>query len=171
MALPRVLKQLNLFNDGNSFMGVVESFTQPKLTRKFEKWRGGGMPGAVDIDMGLDDSALEAEWQIAGIEPLIYKQLGNTKADGVPLRFTCSVQRDDTAEVQAVEVVLRGRHKEIDGGEAKLGELTKTKVSTTCTYYKLTVNGEVLIEIDLLNMIEIVGGVDLMEAHRSAIGL
>ncbi|MFP1979407.1 phage major tail tube protein, partial [Lonsdalea quercina] len=76
-----------------------------------------------------------------------------------------------TAEVQAVEVVLRGRHKEVDGGESKLGELTKTKVSTTCTYYKLTVNGEVLIEIDLLNMIEIVGGVDLMEAHRSAIGL
>ena len=47
MALPRKLKYLNMFNDGLSYMGVVESVTLPKLTRKLEKYRGGGMPGAV----------------------------------------------------------------------------------------------------------------------------
>ncbi|WP_315708482.1 phage major tail tube protein [Brenneria uluponensis] len=171
MALPRVLKYLNLFNDGNNWLGIVESFTQPKLTRKFEKYRGGGMSGAADIDMGLDDGALEAEWQIGGMEPLIYKQLGTVKADGVPLRFTASIQRDDTGEVWAVEIALRGRHKEIDSGEYKQGEKPTTKISTVCTYYKLTVNGEVLVEIDLLNMIENIGGEDRLEEHRAAIGL
>lgn len=58
MALPRKLKHLNLFNDGNNWQGIVESLTLPKFTRKFEKYRGGGMPGAVDVDMGLDDGAL-----------------------------------------------------------------------------------------------------------------
>jgi hypothetical protein len=47
MALPRKLKYLNMFNDGLSYMGVVESVTLPKLTRKLEKYRGGGMPGSV----------------------------------------------------------------------------------------------------------------------------
>ncbi|TSB77336.1 phage major tail tube protein, partial [Salmonella enterica] len=51
MALPRKLKHLNLFNDGNNWQGIVESLTLPKFTRKFEKYRGGGMPGAVDVDM------------------------------------------------------------------------------------------------------------------------
>ncbi|MEL0534841.1 phage major tail tube protein [Klebsiella pneumoniae] len=40
-----------------------------------------------------------------------------------------------------------------------------------CRYAKLTINGEVLYEVDLINMVEIVDGVDLMEAHRNALGL
>ena len=32
------------------------------------------------------------------------------------------IQRDDTGEVQAVELVVRGRHKEVDSGEWKTGE-------------------------------------------------
>lgn len=171
MALPRKLKHLNLFNDGNNWQGIVESLTLPKFTRKFEKYRGGGMAGAVDVDMGLDDGALDTEFSIGGMESLLFKQLAKTTADGVQLRFTASIQRDDTGEVQAVELVVRGRHKEIDSGELKTGETNATKVSSTNSYAKLTINGEVLYEVDTINMVEIVDGVDLMEAHRRAIGL
>jgi P2 family phage contractile tail tube protein len=73
--------------------------------------------------------------------------------------------------VQAVELVVRGRHKEVDSGEWKTGESSTTKVSSTNSYAKLTINGEVLYEVDLVNMIEIVDGVDLMEEHRNALGL
>lgn len=171
MVLPRKLKHLNLFNDGNNWQGIVESLTLPKFTRKFEKYRGGGMAGAVDVDMGLDDGALDTEFSIGGMESLIFKQLAKTTADGVQLRFTASIQRDDTGEVQAVELVVRGRHKEIDSGELKTGESNSTKVSSTNSYAKLTIAGEVLYEVDTINMVEIVDGVDLMEAHRRAIGL
>jgi hypothetical protein len=171
MALPRKLKHLNLFNDGNNWQGIVESLTLPKFTRKFEKYRGGGMAGAVDVDMGLDDGALDTEFSIGGMESLIFKQLAKTTADGIQLRFTASIQRDDTGEVQAVELVVRGRHKEVDSGELKTGESNSTKVSSTNSYAKLTINGEVLYEVDTINMVEIVDGVDLMEAHRRAIGL
>ncbi len=171
MALPRKLKHLNLFNDGNNWQGIVESLTLPKFTRKFEKYRGGGMAGAVDVDMGLDDGALDTEFSIGGMESLLFKQLAKTTADGVQLRFTASIQRDDTGEVQAVELVVHGRHKEIDSGELKTGESNATKVSSTNSYAKLTINGEVLYEVDTINMVEIVDGVDLMEAHRRAIGL
>lgn len=171
MALPRKLKHLNLFNDGNNWMGIVESLTLPKFTRKYEKYRGGGMPGAVDIDMGLDDGALDTEFSIGGTELLLFKQMGAVKADAIQLRFTGSIQTDSTGEVQAVELVVRGRHKEVDSGEWKTGESNSTKVSGTNSYAKLTINGEVLYEVDLVNMVEIVGGTDLMEKHKSAIGL
>lgn len=171
MALPRKLKHLNLFNDGNNWMGIVESLTLPKFTRKFEKYRGGGMPGAVDIDMGLDDGALDTEFSIGGTELLLFKQMGAVTADAIQLRFTGSIQTDSTGEVQAVELVVRGRHKEVDSGEWKTGESNSTKVSGTNSYAKLTINGEVVYEVDLVNMVEIVGGTDLMEKHKSAIGL
>ncbi|MGP8331975.1 phage major tail tube protein [Serratia sp. CY43514] len=169
MALPKKLKYLNLFNDGYSYMGVVSSLTLPKLTRKLEKYRGGGMNGAASIDMGLDDDALAVEWSMGGIDELVLKQWG--AVDDVPLRFAGSFQRDDTGEVSAVEVVMRGRHKEIDFGEYKQGEDTETKVSTECTYFKLTVDGKELIEVDTVNMVEKVNGVDRLAEHRKAIGL
>ena len=171
MALPRKLKHLNLFNDGNNYVGIVESITLPKFTRKFEKYRGGGMPGAVDVDLGLDDGALDTEFSIGGTELLLFKQMSQTTADGIQLRFTGSIQRDDTGEVQAVELVTRGRYKELDSGEWKTGDSNTTKVTCTNSYAKLTINGEVLYEVDLINMIELVGGKDMLEAHRKAIGL
>ncbi|EFB70308.1 hypothetical protein PROVRUST_08559, partial [Providencia rustigianii DSM 4541] len=45
------------------------------------------------------------------------------------------------------------------------------KLSVKPTYFRLEMNGEKLIEIDIINMIEIVGGVDRMAAHREALGL
>ena len=48
MALPRKLKYLNMFNDGLSYMGVVESVTLPKLTRKRE------IPRRWDAGFGVD---------------------------------------------------------------------------------------------------------------------
>jgi uncharacterized protein len=127
------------------------------------------MNGAASIDMGLDDDALALEWSMGGIDELVLKQWG--AVDAVPLRFAGSFQRDDTGEVSAVEVVLRGRHKEIDFGEYKQGEDTETKVATECTYFKLTVDGKELIEVDIVNMVEKVNGVDRLAEHRKAIGL
>lgn len=57
--------------------------------------------------------------------------------DGIQLRFTGSIQRDDTGEVQAVELVVRGRHKEVDSGEWKTGESNTTKVTSTNSYANL----------------------------------
>lgn len=172
MALPRKLKYLNLFNDGLSYMGVVSSVTLPKLTRKLENYRGGGMNGVAPVDMGLDDDALSMEWTTGGFpDDQLWAQYAAASAASVPLRFCGSYQRDDTGDTVAVEIVLRGRHKEFDFGDQKQGEDTETKISTQCTYFKLTVDGKEHIEVDTVNMIERVNGVDMLEKHRRNIGL
>ena len=48
---------------------------------------------------------------------------------------------------------------------------TEHSITTTCSYYKLIVDNEEIIEIDLLNFIEKVNGVDMLEKQRAAIGL
>ena len=168
MALPKKLKNLNLFNDGVSYLGQVAEVTPPTLSRAMEDYRGGGMSGPVKIDNGQE--AIELEWKAGGLlrEPL--RQYGITTHDGVQLRFAGAYQRDDTGAVDAVEIVVRGRHQEIAFGNAKAGDDTEFSVKTACSYYKLTINGVTEIEIDLINMIEIVGGVDRLAAQRQAIG-
>ena len=172
MAMPRKLKFMNVFLDGYSYQGVAASVTLPKLTRKLENWRGAGMNGVAPVDFGLDDDALSMEWSIGGFpDEVIWGLYGATNADAVPIRFAGSYQRDDNGETVAVEVVMRGRQKEIDTGEAKQGEDTEAKISVICTYFRLELNGKELIEIDTLYMIEKVNGVDRLEQHRRNIGL
>lgn len=172
MAMPRKLKLMNVFLNGVSYVGVAKSLTLPKLTRKLENWRGAGMNGAAQADFGLDDDALSMEWTLGGFpDEAIWELYGATGADAVPIRFAGSYQRDDSGEIVAVEVVMRGRQKELDLGEAQQGEDTESKISVACTYFKLTMNGKELVEIDTLNMIERVNGKDRLEQHRRNIGL
>ncbi|MCS6241364.1 MULTISPECIES: phage major tail tube protein [Shewanella] len=172
MALPRKLKHLNVFIDGDNWIGEAEEFTPAKLTRKFEAYRGSGMPGSVNIDMGLDESALDVEFVFSGISDAIIKRQGSAKIEGVQLRFAGAMQRDDSGEVSSIEIVCRGRFKEFDSGTLKNGDNSTTKASMSCTYYKIMIGGEVLHEIDIINMIEIgPDGVDRMAEHRKAIGL
>lgn len=171
MALPRKLKNLNLFNDGNSYLGLTKSVTLPVLGRKMESYRGGGMNGPVKIDHGMSDDGIQVEWTLGGLDLTVLRQFGIPTASGVLLRWAGAYQQDDTGEVVPVEVVVRGRHEEIDMGDAEPGEDTEHSITTTCTYYKLTVNGVTEIEIDLLNMVEIVGGEDRLAQQRAAIGL
>ncbi|MEM8060257.1 phage major tail tube protein [Morganella morganii subsp. sibonii] len=171
MALPHKLKNMNLFFDGDNWQGKAEEITLPKLTRKLEAYRAGGMNGAAHVDFGLEDDALGMEITLGGMEAQIYKQWGIANIDGVPLRFAGAYQRDDTGEVTACEVVVRGRLSEIDPGSAKQGDNTQVKFSFKPTYYRLVWNGADLIEIDVVNMVEKVDGVDRLSEQRAAIGL
>ncbi len=171
MALPKKLKHFNLFNDSNLYGGIAKTVTLPKLGRKMEAYRGGGMDGPAKADLGFSDDGIVLEWTLGGWDLVALRQSGAVRADGVMLRFAGSVQRDDDGGVSAVEIVVRGRHEEIDFGEATPGEDTEHKISTACTYYKLSVDGEVITEIDFLNFVFTVDGEDLLAEHRKAIGL
>lgn len=169
MGFPQKLKNFNLFNDGDSYMGQVGEINLPKLTRKMEEWRGAGMGRPVKADMGGE--ALQMDWTVGGLMRQVFEQYGVTTHNGVQLRFAGAYQAEDQADPIAVEVVVRGRHSELDPGSSKMGDDTAFKVTTEVSYYKLTMDGQDVIEIDVLGMIEKVNGVDLMAKQRAAIGL
>lgn len=169
MSLPRKLKNFTLFNDGVSYAGEVPEVTLPKLARKTEDYRGGGMNGPVKEDLGME--GLELQWTAAGYLRDLLAQWGATRHDSILLRFAGALQESTTGTVSALEIVVRGRHTEIDPGKAKAGEQTEIKVTTALSYYKLSIDGTTIIEIDLVNMVEIVNGEDMMADIRSAIGL
>lgn len=167
MALPRKLKNMNLFNEGQSYLAEAQSVNMPKLARKMEDYRGGGMDGTVKLDMGAE--AMELEFTLGGPDRTVLRQFGNPGLAGTFLRFVGAYQNDATGSYDTVEITVRGRHEEVDMGEAKIGEGGECKVKTQCVYYRLEWNGRVEIEIDVLNMIYIVDGVDILAEQRAAI--
>ncbi|WP_294192304.1 phage major tail tube protein [uncultured Sphingomonas sp.] len=169
MTFPTKLKQMMMFNAGAAFVGETVEITPPKLTRKLEEYRAGGMNRPVKVDMGGE--ALEMEATYGGPMRQILRQHAMLSLSGVQQRFVGSFQNDDTGNLDAIEIVTRGRHEEIDMGNWKPGDDTEFKVKSQLSYYKLSWNGEVVIEIDVLGMVELVGGVDLMAAHRAVLGI
>jgi P2 family phage contractile tail tube protein len=169
MSLPRKLKNFNLFNDGESYLGLVPEITLPKLNRKTEDYRAGGMNGPVASDLGMEK--LEMKWTAGGYINGLLAQWGKQTVGGVLLRFTGALQADDSAEVTSLEIIMRGKHTEIDFGKAEAGGKTEIQVSTAISYYKLVLNGQTIIEIDFVNMVENIGGTDLMANVRTALGL
>ena len=168
--LPRKLKNFNLFVDGVGFAGRVVEVQLPKLSRKMEELRAGGMNAPVEIDMGMEK--LTSEFTLAEFTRDILEQFGTTDTNASNLRFRGALLADDESnKTDAVEITMRGRWSEIDRGSAKAGDNTDMKVAVACTYYKETLNGETLIEIDVINMKEVVGGVDRLESQRDALGI
>ena len=169
MALPRTLKLMNVFNNGHNYLGVAEEVELPKLAMKIEDYRAGGMIGEVGINLGLEK--LELTHKYSGIVPELFTGFASDSIDSELIRFAGAYQRDDTGEVSAVEVLMRGRHTELDGGNSKAGEKTETSIKSALTYYKMTVDGKEIVEIDMLNSVLKIEGKDRYEKHRAAIGL
>ena len=168
--LPKTLKNFNLFIEGEGYAGRVEELTLPKLSRKMEEYRGGGLNGDIEIDLGMEK--LEMEFTLREYSREVLNQWGVCDTAGVGLRFLGAAVRDDsTCETDSIEVVIRGRWRELDFDTSKSGEMSTLKVMVAATYYKYLVNGDEVIEIDHINMIEKVNGQDRLEEQRKALSL
>lgn len=168
--LPHKLKNFAMIIDGEQTAGTIDEITLPKLTRKMEEFRGGGMSAPVKVDLGME--VLEASFQSAEWSEKIIENFGICDASGVPLRFNGYQERDDAdCSFDLIEVVMRGRWSELDFGNAKTAEMNSLKVTAPLTYFKYMQNGSVIAEIDVVGMIENIGGTDRLQARRMALGL
>jgi P2 family phage contractile tail tube protein len=165
---PRVLKNMNLFVDGRGYAGRVDEIEMPKLALKTEEHRAGGMDVPVEIDLGMEK--LEANLTISDYDPDVFKLFGLLDRQDTPVTIRGAIQRQGE-DAQAVAVSLRGGWKEIDSGTWKPGDKSTLKVSMAVNYFKLTIAGEEVAEVDAKNLVRRVGGVDQMAEIRNAIGL
>ena len=165
--LPSKLKNFNMFADGESFVHQVAEIALPKIAEKVEAYRGGGMLGEVDIGLGLEK--LEMEMTIRDLAIPIMRRFGLVGIASAMIRFNGAYQEEGIGIVTAAELVVRGKHVEIDPGTAKAGDDTSWKVKSTLSYLKWTINGRVEVEIDMLGPVFVVDGVDRMAQIRAAL--
>lgn len=169
MALPKILKDFNLFGDGHDWQGQIKSLNLPELARRMVEYEGGGMDGPIEVDMG--GQLMEMSWTPGGlIVDGLFDTFGSPIHDAAMLRFTGSYESDETGEVVPVEITVRGRHKTIGMGEAQKGDNSPGEVTTTLSYYKLIVDGETVIERDVPGYVFKVRGEDMLAKRRAALG-
>ncbi|WP_314915559.1 phage major tail tube protein [Pseudomonas helleri] len=160
--IPQTLFNTNMFVDGQSLQGDVPSLSLPKVKVKTEEYRGGGM------DMGLEK--LEASFTTNGIRREVLKYFGAFDQTGFNASFRGAF-KGQKGTVTSVVATLRGGLREVDPGEWSAGSKAEFKYAVDVTYYKLEIDGRVMFEIDPINCVRVIDGVDQLAAVRSALGL
>lgn len=163
--LPKILKNFNVFVDGRGFAGRVDEITLPKLTIKTEEYQGAGMSAPVEIDMGMEK--LEMDLTFSEYDQELFKLFGLTNGSEFALTIRGALQ--GTGDTSPVVINVRGYFKEMDFDSWKPAEKATLKCSVACNYYKLTIDGVELIEIDPVNMIRNVNGIDQLSEVRQAL--
>ncbi len=165
--LPKILKNFNVFVDGRGYAGKIDEITLPKLTIKTEEYRAGGMDIPINIDMGMEK--LEAELTFAEYDSELFRLFGLINNNAVSLTLRGGLQ--GSSDTESVVINLRGLFKELDFGSWKPAEKAMLKCTVAANYYKLTIDGKELIEIDAENTIRKIDGVDQMTSMRTALGI
>lgn len=167
--LPKLLKDFNVVLDGKPLLGVAKKIKLPELEREVEQYRAAGMLGKVGLDLGIKE--MKIELTLGEYSEQAMRLWGVFDAGGVNLRFMGALRGDDgNGKVDALEISVRGRFIKLSDSEAESGKASEMQAEMPITYYKRTRNDQVEVEIDLINGVEVVGGVDRTAAVRAAIG-
>lgn len=165
--LPRVLKNFSVMVNGTNYVGRIKECKLPDLKVKSESYRGGGMDAPVDLDMGME--SIDCEMTFAEHNPELVKTFGLFNAN-TPIVLRGAIQRQGE-EAVPVEVRLQGGSKEITRDNWKAGETGSLKMVVNCNMYTEKISGETVVDIDILNSVRIVGGIDQLASMRAAIGI
>lgn len=168
MAARDVLKNINLFVDGRGFAGQIDEYNAPDLALQVEDYRGGGMDAPTAIDMGME--ALETNFALIKYDAETLAQFGVAEGQLVPFTARGALESFD-GTVKPVLHQMRGKITRIARGTWAAGQKPTLTITMRLDYYREEVDGVTLHEIDVINMIRTINGVDRLAEQRAAIGL
>ena len=162
-------KNFCLFLDGRGYAGECDDFTPPKLGVQTEDFRAGGMDAPIAIDMGMEK--LTASFSLKSVTAESIKTWGVGPGVNFNCTVRCALENYTTNETQEETFVMTGRINSIETESVKAGSIAGNNFTMDLIYYKYSIGGVDLVEIDVLNMKRVIGGSDRLASIRKAIGL
>lgn len=166
-AVPKVLKNFNVIIDGYGYAGIADEVTPPALMLKTEDHRGGGLDIPIRLDMGME--VMELKFTMAEHSVALFRQFGLRDGRGVAITFRAAAS-DDKVVVPYV-ITCRGSYKDLTPSAIRAGDKNTISGTVSLRYYRLSINGVDIIEIDIDNMTRVIDGVDQLAEQRAAISL
>lgn len=168
MAAADIIKNYSLFVDGRGYAGQVTEFNAPELAIQTEDFRAGGMDAPVALDMGME--GLETSFTLSKYDADVLSLFGIANGAAVQATVRAAAESYD-GTVRPVVYNMRGRITRIARGAFTAGAMVPITITMRLDYYRETVNDVVIHEIDVVNMIRTIAGVDRLAEQRAALGL
>lgn len=160
-----------LWYQGQCTYGKTEEINNPEIVAKMIDHKVAGMAGSVKLPSGWDQ--MEASFKLNGPLDEIARDAANVKAQR-EFMFRGSVEGykgQSLVSERSYVAIWRGTFTNSGGGAIRQHENVELNYKVSCTYYKLTIDGKTIHEIDFINNIVIVGGVDLLANYKANLGI
>jgi len=165
--IPESINAFNVYKNGNKLIGISEEVTLPDFEQLTETLSGPGILGEIESAALGHFSSMEMEIPYRTIDG-VKNHLNAFESQDITLRG--AIQKTDASgstDFVGMRVVVRGKAKKVAGGTLKQGSPMGSSVTLEVIYILIEIDGNVCIELDKLNSIYKVDGVDLLEKVRS----
>lgn len=163
--LKDVMRNVAAFVDGRNYAGQCSQVTLPELNIQTEEMRAGGMDAPIEMDMGME--ALRATLQFLTVPAEVMKLLGKRE---IPLTLRGGLISHD-GTVKGATAELRGKFVGNNPGDWAAGAQGAFTAVFAAHYYKLTIEGEEIHEIDIERMVRVINGEDQLGELRDRLGI
>ena len=160
----------HVYVNNASTHGRASQVVCPQVEAIMNEYNSLGLNGTLELPSGV--AAMEATFTWTYPDNEAQRAFSNPyKAVEVMVRSSKAVWNNSgLAEEQPVVVLLRGLPKQIQGGTFAGKDAVEPESALAVNYYKLEVNGDEILEIDVINNIHRVGGEDILAARRANLG-
>ena len=166
--LDHILQAFTCYIDGVGKAGTGEKCLLPKLKKKTEPFRGGGMMLARKVALGFED--MEHEVDLSAFDPQVIAKAGLFVGKDVAYSVRGYLDGDGGAKHTAIQQ-MRGEIVEYDPGSWDAGKKAMLKIKVALTAAKLTVDADVLYDIDAENDVYDFAKSSVYGDIRAALGL
>ncbi len=157
----------NVYVDGASFLGKTEEIKLPDITTIMSEHKALGLVGKLELPSGLDKMDGEIKWSS------FYKDAMAKMANPfqfVSLQVRASVETygsQGRVEQKPLVVFMTVSFKKNPGGTIKQHDNAEFPSSFSCYYLKQVLDGQDILEFDVMANIYKVEGVDLLVDYRA----
>ena len=160
----------NIFVNNTSTHGQASEVTPPTLTAVMADSKAMGMAGSLELFNGFDKMETTIKWTYPDSDT--QKVFANFRKP-IDLMIRSSKAECETGEIVEVPIVMyvKGYSKTHPAGTFKAKEDTELESSLAVNYYRLEIDGDPIVEVDVMNNIYKVGGEDLLAERRQNLGI
>jgi hypothetical protein len=168
MQLDYILQAFSVYVDGFGHAGDGEECKPPKIKKKTEKYRGGGMLADRDVSLGYESFTFGAKFSSS--DPQILTK-GGLYVGNKSFAFSIRGFMDGDSNATHDSVIqMRGEVTSLDPGTWQAGKKTMLEFEASLVAVQWTIDTITVWDIDIENFVYKVGGSDPTANIRAALG-
>ena len=157
-------------NGGTEFVGDTSSYTRPDLEFLSDTFKGSGLMGEIELPTTgqLGSMAIELAFNKTNQK---FIELFAPKAHKIEVRWATDKldSSNSTIGIEANKEIITYIPKNASLGDIEGGETNEATLGGEVVYYQYIIDGKSVIEIDKLNNILKINGVDYSAELRNAL--
>ena len=161
----------NVYLDGKKLIGISDEVTLPDFEALTETLSGAGILGEIDEPLLGHFKASEIEIPFRTRNHDIFKLANGQKAVSLTLRMSAQSLSTGSMNTDFIpsRVVIKGKNKSFSAGKVKQGNGTASSMKVEVLYILVEVDKKKKFELDKLNFVFKVNGVDILKKVREQI--